>query len=153
YRNLVWGLVVIAITMMVGRVWCNWMCPFGILHHIFGNIRPARSTKDAIEANRYRPIYAIKYYILAVMIAIAALWVVPTLYHAPGKSVGAYRGDTLKETGPARVVAEVGAGLSESARESKQGNSSLQIGLLAPIALTVRSLTTSVLPTVQKGTG
>jgi polyferredoxin len=27
YRNLVWGLVIIAITMMLGRVWCNWMCP------------------------------------------------------------------------------------------------------------------------------
>src|SRR5271157_5968892 len=25
YRNLVWGLVIIAITMMLGRVWCNWM--------------------------------------------------------------------------------------------------------------------------------
>ena len=36
YRNLVWGLVIIAITMMLGRVWCNWMCPFGILHHLFG---------------------------------------------------------------------------------------------------------------------
>lgn len=152
YRNLFWGLVIIAITMMLGRVWCNWMCPFGILHHIFGNIRPARNTKDAIEVNRYRPIYALKYYILAAMIAMAGLWVVPTLYHAPGKIVGAYQGDTLKETGPARVVAAVGVGLSESAQESKEGNSSLQIGLLDPIALTVRSLTTSVLPTVHKGT-
>ena len=33
YRNLVWGLVVIAFTMMVGRVWLNWLCPFGIMHH------------------------------------------------------------------------------------------------------------------------
>ncbi|MGP0069786.1 MAG: hypothetical protein ACLQGP_40070 [Isosphaeraceae bacterium] len=23
YRNLVWGLVIIAVTMMLGRVWCN----------------------------------------------------------------------------------------------------------------------------------
>src|SRR5438445_11536122 len=36
YRNLVWGLVVIAITLMRGRGWCNWMCPFGILHRLFG---------------------------------------------------------------------------------------------------------------------
>ena len=71
YRNLVWGLVIIAITMMVGRVWCNWMCPFGILHHFFGWIGNRRNTKQMIEVNRYRKIYAIKYYILAVMIAMA----------------------------------------------------------------------------------
>ncbi len=49
YRNLVWGLVIIAITMMVGRVWCNWMCPFGILHHFFGWIGNRRNTKQMIE--------------------------------------------------------------------------------------------------------
>ena len=65
YRNLVWGLVIIAITMMLGRVWCNWMCPFGILHHLFGWIGNRRNTKQMIEVNRYRKIYAIKYYILA----------------------------------------------------------------------------------------
>ena len=52
YRNLVWGLVVIAITMMLGRVWCNWMCPFGILHHFFGWIGNRRNTKQMIEVNR-----------------------------------------------------------------------------------------------------
>ncbi len=71
YRNLVWGLVIIAITMMLGRVWCNWMCPFGILHHFFGWIGNRRNTKQMIEVNRYRKIYALKYYILAVMIAMA----------------------------------------------------------------------------------
>ena len=77
YRNLVWGLVIIAITMMLGRVWCNWMCPFGILHHFFGWIGNRRNTKQMIEVNRYRKIYAIKYYILAVMIAMASLWIIP----------------------------------------------------------------------------
>ena len=69
YRNLVWGLVIIAITMMLGRVWCNWMCPFGILHHFFGWIGNRRNTKQMIEVNRYRKLYALKYYILAIMIA------------------------------------------------------------------------------------
>ena len=85
YRNLVWGLVIIAITMMLGRVWCNWMCPFGILHHLFGWIGNRRNTKQMIEVNRYRKIYAIKYYILAAMLAMASLWIVPTVLDAPGK--------------------------------------------------------------------
>ncbi len=91
YRNLVWGLVVIAITMMLGRVWCNWMCPFGIMHHFFGWIGNRRNTKQMIEVNRYRKIYAIKYYILAAMLAMASLWMIPTAIDAPGKIVRAYR--------------------------------------------------------------
>jgi len=213
YRNLVWGLVVIAITMMLGRVWCNWMCPFGILHHLFGFIGNTRNTKQLIEVNRYKKIYAIKYYILAIMIAMASLWIVPTILGAPAAIAKAYSesagGDaSLTATfaagwlllaasalafllpaigvisapklpgklatipvhrallgltlvafvlgagfaGPRETVSAIGTGLARSAEEHKQGNSTLQIGLLDPIALTVRSMTTSVLPTVHKAT-
>ncbi len=184
YRNLVWGLIVIAVTMMLGRVWCNWMCPFGILHHIFGNIGKRRSTKEAIEVNRYRKIYAIKYYILAAMLVMASVWIIPTTIDAPGKVIAAYRGVIPLKSGgmyvltdgtklapgdelpkrndaggqpvtfaevplPGRVFTAIGMGVSLAAEEHKPGNSTLQIGLLDPIALTVRSMTTSVLPTVH----
>jgi polyferredoxin len=152
YRNLVWGLVIIAITMMVGRVWCNWMCPFGILHHFFGWIGNRRNTKQMIEVNRYRKIYAIKYYILAAMIAMASLWIIPTAIDAPGQMWQAYHGAELRQSGVSRVAAAIGTGISRAAEEHKRNNSSLQIGLLDPIALTVRSMTTSVLPTVHKAT-
>ena len=152
YRNLVWGLVIIAVTMMLGRVWCNWMCPFGILHHLFGWLGNRRNTKQMIEVNRYRKIYAIKYYILAVMLAMASLWIIPTVLDAPGKVYHAYNSAELPQKGLARVFASISTGVSQSAEEHKQGNSSLQIGLLDPIALTVRSMTTSVLPTAQKAT-
>ena len=152
YRNLVWGLVIIAITMMVGRVWCNWMCPFGILHHFFGWIGNRRNTKQMIEVNRYRKIYSIKYYILAVMLAMAALWIIPTAIDAPGEIWAAYEGAELRQTGFARVIAAIETGISRSAEEHKRTNSTLQIGLLDPIALTVRSMTTSVLPSVHKAT-
>ena len=143
--------MIIAITMMVGRVWCNWMCPFGILHHFFGWIGNRRNTKQMIESNRYRKIYAIKYYILAVMIAMAGFWIIPTVFDAPGQIVQAYRGAELKQTG----VSDGGSGRDgylPRAEEHKRQNSSLQIGLLDPIALTVRSMTTAVLPTVHKAT-
>ena len=152
YRNLVWGLGIIAITMMVGRVWCNWMCPFGIMHHFFGWIGNRRNTKQMIEVNRYRKIYAIKYYILAVMIAMAGLWIIPTAIDAPGQIWGAYRGAELRQTGISRVFAAIETGLARSAEEHKRTNSTLQIGLADPIALTVRSMTTSVLPSVHKAT-
>lgn len=150
YRNLVWGLVIIAITMILGRVWCNWMCPFGILHHFFGWIGNRRNVKQAIEVNRYRKIYAIKYYILAAMLVMAALWIVPAIRLAPGKIVDAYRGTALQSSGVARIVDAIGLGFSQAAAGSKHDNATLQIGLLDPIALTVRSMTTSILPSVHK---
>jgi polyferredoxin/Pyruvate/2-oxoacid:ferredoxin oxidoreductase delta subunit len=152
YRNLFWGLAIIAVTMMLGRVWCNWMCPFGILHHFFGWIGNRRNTKQMIEVNRYRKIYAVKYYILAVMIAMACLWVIPTAWDSPGKIVAAYKGTELTQSGASRVFAAIGHGVASAAAEHKAGGGSLQIGLLDPIALTVRSMTTSVLPTVHRAT-
>jgi polyferredoxin/formate hydrogenlyase subunit 6/NADH:ubiquinone oxidoreductase subunit I len=152
YRNLVWGLIILAVTMMLGRVWCNWMCPFGILHHFFGWLGNRRNTKQMIESNRYRKLYAVKYYILAAMLVMASLWVIPAAWHAPGKVVEAYRGGELKSSGAARAWDALGMGIGNAVAEAKTGNSSLQIGLLDPIALTVRSMTTSVLPTVHKST-
>ena len=152
YRNLVWGLVIIAITMMLGRVWCNWMCPFGILHHLFGWIGNRRNTKQMIEVNRYRKIYAIKYYILAAMLAMASLWIIPTVLDAPGKIVAGVPGQGADRRPASRASSRRSArGSPQSAEEHKRGNSTLQIGLLDPIALTVRSMTTSVLPTVAQG--
>ena len=221
YRNLFWGLVVLGITMMLGRVWCNWMCPFGILHHLFGSIGRKRNVKEAIEVNRYRRIYAIKYYILAAILAMAGLWIVPAIWHAPARIAEAYdeaalaAGDSwggvarmdeavgafgwvigigliglggyaalralglLKpvkfggrislstaligvvvlgigavwlRAGVAETLGAVGDGIGRSAEAARRENATLQIGLLDPIALTVRSMTTSVLPTVHKGT-
>jgi polyferredoxin len=215
YRNLVWGLVVIAITMMVGRVWCNWMCPFGILHHLFGWMGNRRNTKQMIESNRYRKIYAIKYYILAAMIVMAGMGIVPTLWGWPGTASRAYAASfpagkdhvslgsafgpgmfgalcwvliavatfagvklpaSIERMSRTRRLATAGGlvalalaagffragftrsmdslsiGLTNSIEENKVGSSTLQIGLLDPIALTVRSMTTSILPTVHTAT-
>src|SRR3954452_25491977 len=112
YRNLVWGLVVIAIKMMLGRVWCNCMCPFGILHHFFGWIGNRRNSKQMIEVNRYRKIYALKYCILAAMIAMAALWIIPTAIDSPNQIWRAYRGAELRQTGVSRVFAAVQTGIA-----------------------------------------
>jgi len=86
------------------------------------------------------------------MIAMAGLWIIPTTIDAPGKIWQAYQSAELKQSGLSRVVVAIGSGIAQSADEHKLGNSSLQIGLLDPIALTVRSMTTSVLPTVNKAT-
>ena len=97
YRWLWRGLFVLIPTLLLGRVFCNWMCPYGAMHQFFGWLFNIRSNRDNLDKNRYRPIYQLKYYILAVMLVMAAF-------------------------------------------------GSLQIGLLDPISLLVRTFTTTIMP-------
>ena len=62
--GLIFGLILLVITMLFGRVFCNWMCPYGILHHFLGWIFNKRPMKERFDSNRYRPMYHIKYYVL-----------------------------------------------------------------------------------------
>ncbi len=100
YRWLWRGLFVLIPTLLLGRVFCNWMCPYGTLHQFFGWIFNTRANKDNIDRNRYRGAFQIKYVILTMMLVMAAFGV-------------------------------------------------LQIGLLDPICLLVRTMTVAVAPAVD----
>ncbi len=64
YKGLIWSLVILVPTILLGRIFCNWVCPYGILHHFVGWLFNSRDTKQRIESNRYRPLFALKYYVL-----------------------------------------------------------------------------------------
>jgi polyferredoxin len=66
YRGLAWGLVVFALTLVFGRVFCGWICPFGTLHHFFGWIFPSRYLRGnrRVESNKTHWWQAGKYYIM-----------------------------------------------------------------------------------------
>ncbi len=66
YRGLAWSLVVLALTLVFGRVFCGWICPFGTLHHFFGWIFPSRYLKGnkRVESNKTHWWQAGKYYIM-----------------------------------------------------------------------------------------
>ncbi len=100
YRHLWWGVVLLGVTLLFGRVFCNWMCPYGTLHQFIGWIFNIRGNKQNIDKNRYRRIYQLKYYILAIFLIMA-------------------------------------------------GFGSLQIGLLDPICLLVRTVTVTIGPAVD----
>ncbi len=73
YKGLIWSLILLIPTLFLGRIFCNWICPYGIMHQFTGWVFNTRNAKQKIESNRYRKIYAIKYYILIGMI-IAAIF-------------------------------------------------------------------------------
>lgn len=73
YRFLGWGLFVVALTLLFGRVFCNWICPYGTLHQFVGWLFNVGTGKKRIEDNRYRNIYYLKYMILIVFLIMASM--------------------------------------------------------------------------------
>jgi len=100
YRHLWMALLVLVPTLLLGRVFCNWMCPYGTIHQFFGWLFNIRGNKDNIGKNRYRPVFGLKYVLLVIFLVLAAF-------------------------------------------------GALQIGLLDPICLLVRTMTVTVGPAVD----
>ncbi len=100
YKNVIWALVIIAGTLVLGRFFCGWVCPLGTLSHFFSSYKPERRGKKRVQANRYKKWMATKYYLLVAVIVMSIF-------------------------------------------------TSLQIGIIDPIPFLVRSLTLSVLPTLN----
>jgi polyferredoxin len=71
YRHLGWGLIVLVLTLLAGRVFCNWICPYGSLHQFVGWLFNVNNGKARIDSNRYRNFYFLKYMILTVMLIMA----------------------------------------------------------------------------------
>ena len=54
YRGLVWGLALVIPTLLLGRVFCGWFCPFGTVQHCIGWFTSIRNTRRRLVSNSYR---------------------------------------------------------------------------------------------------
>ena len=75
YAGMLLSLLVLIPTIFLGRFFCGWVCPFGALHTFFSRLFRPLKRAEQVEADRYRPLYALKYYILAVFLVLAAFGV------------------------------------------------------------------------------
>lgn len=73
YRHLGWGIAILLVTLLFGRVFCNWICPYGTLHQFVGWLFNTRNGKERIDSNRYRAIFFFKYMGLMVFLIMAAM--------------------------------------------------------------------------------
>lgn len=71
YRFLGWSLIILALTLVFGRVFCNWICPYGTLHQLTSWLFNTRSHADRWDANRYKKIYFLKYGVLTVFLILS----------------------------------------------------------------------------------
>lgn len=71
YGNVIWALVIIAGTLVIGRFFCGWICPLGTLNHFFSSYKPERKGKKRVDANHYKKWMSTKYYLLFALIALS----------------------------------------------------------------------------------
>lgn len=73
YWPLLWALATIVLTIIFGRFFCGWVCPFGALHQFVGYLgNRKKTTAQKIRLNKYRKAQCIKYFILIIFLFMAA---------------------------------------------------------------------------------
>jgi len=170
HAGLLWALATVILTILLGRIFCGWICPFGTMHHFIGYVARRRKTlAEKVRLNRYRRAQAIKYYLLVFLLTAAAGGLISQLIHPPRRDptttllaaaillalVVSIIGGVFRR--PGRALAAVAVflvlwvALSFFLSMSKPLTASLQTGLLDPIPLVYRSASLVVLPIVDTG--
>ncbi|MCX5635596.1 MAG: 4Fe-4S binding protein [Planctomycetota bacterium] len=73
YWPLLWALVTVVLTIIFGRFFCGWVCPFGSIHHFTGFLaNRTKKTSEKIQLNKYRKAQCIKYFVLIAFLFMAA---------------------------------------------------------------------------------
>jgi ferredoxin len=66
FHRMEWALIIIGLTILFGRIWCGWICPFGTLLE-WVTFRKARQRARALSPK----LRLIKYYLLVVILVAA----------------------------------------------------------------------------------
>ncbi|MCX5632546.1 MAG: 4Fe-4S binding protein [Phycisphaerae bacterium] len=74
YAPLLWSVLTIVLTILIGRFFCGFICPFGSLHQFISYLsHRGKKPLDLVSLHKYRKAQNIKYYILIIFLIIAAL--------------------------------------------------------------------------------
>jgi polyferredoxin len=170
YAGLLWGLATVCLTIILGRFFCGWVCPFGAIHQFIGYIaNRKKKTAAKIKLNTYHPGQVIKYWILVFLLTISAMELVVDFIRLPRSNLWLFvilvlaalaitARHTLGQTRtgiPGALGVFLGLVLvwvlsSVIFRAGRTPSASLQIGLLDPIALVSRSINLIVLPLMDQ---
>jgi len=74
YSGLLWSIVTIVLTIIIGRFFCGWLCPFGTVHQFIGFLgKRKKTTPQKSKVNSYHNAQSIKYIILTFLLTAAAM--------------------------------------------------------------------------------
>ncbi len=68
---LAWAVPLVVLTLFLGRFFCGWICPMGVLHHAVGWLGAPRRVPERAARNRPRRAYRLKDLILVGLLAAA----------------------------------------------------------------------------------
>jgi polyferredoxin len=169
YAGLFWALAIVVLTLLFGRVFCGWICPFGALHQFVGWLgRFGKRPKDKMAANEHRPASVIKYYLLIAMLCAASgnlvLVVLRSARGQPALGLALFAvlllalawltarqilGELRRSLAISGLVIAVVLGLGASLTSGNVVVNTLQTGLLDPIPLLSRSINLFLLPVLD----
>ena len=170
YAGLLWGLATIVLTIILGRFFCGWICPFGSIHQFVGFLaKRKRSIPEKIKLNRYHTGQSIKYWILIFLLTVSALELLIDFIRLPEthrllfgilvfailtwmifNAVLQTRANPKKTGFVFLIFIAVWLLLSTLFNSYHTSTASLQIGLLDPIPLVYRSINLVILPLVDR---
>jgi polyferredoxin/formate hydrogenlyase subunit 6/NADH:ubiquinone oxidoreductase subunit I len=71
--GFLWGLGIVFLTVLIGRAFCGFICPFGTIQHAIGGFKPAIKGDRMVQANIKKPGQRLKYFLLIVLLVAAIL--------------------------------------------------------------------------------
>ncbi len=163
YSGLAWALATIGLTIVLGRFFCGWVCPFGSIHHFVGYMGSrGRKASERIDVNRYRRAQKIKYYILFGLLFAAAGGliayfcelsglnpVLPVIFFLAVAAIASLSAKSVQGATKISTAMIALAGVSAVGLFGRLDGvvaASLQTGLLDPIPLVYRSFNLVLLP-------
>ena len=70
-KGFLWAAGILVLTVLLGRVFCGFICPFGTVHHAVGAFKPALKGSRMLQANRKVPSQRVKYCLLILLLVAA----------------------------------------------------------------------------------
>lgn len=167
FAGLLWGVVTLSCTLLVGRFFCGWICPLGTLHHALGWLGARhKSFAQKLAGNAYHWAHRLKFYVLFFFLGMVSgpLWTPArwTDWALAAKTLGLFAGLAALVWGMSSQKNPVASRASSRIHEGLMGPvlfalglalgrfpaavGSLQTGLLDPLPLIHRSMNQVVLP-------
>ncbi|MDF1591934.1 MAG: 4Fe-4S binding protein [Desulfobacterales bacterium] len=166
YAGLLWGVVTVVLTILLGRFFCGWLCPFGTIHQFVGFVGKGKKKIAAkIDLNRYHRGQSVKYGLLIFILTAAMadlarylvslpqgepriFWLIFLISLAAVAVFAALKMDIRPKRTVLLLVIIFGSWLfiGSALRGDRLLAASLQSGLLDPISLLYRSVNLVLLP-------